>query len=253
MMIVKDEADRYLRPCFDNLLTFCDEIRVLDDGSTDDFREIGWYDDERVVIQRSSAPTFFENEGLARQALLDWTMLGEPTHIVAVDADELIGDGLALRREMEAKTGNTGVWKLRMEEVWKASVDGLLIRWDGMWSPRPIGIAFEVPEMRRDRQVARHWKIRPQNASGRTPIWITQASNRTTTDDVTAIFHFGWSCEADREARYARYANAGGFNHDDKHIKSIMYGDDRVELRRVKWPAALDRETLLARINRADS
>jgi hypothetical protein len=248
MMIVKDEADRYLGACVRHLLEFCDEVRILDDGSQVPVSTIS----PNVFISYNPESSFFQDEGRARQQLLDWTMEAEPTHVLAIDADEFVADGQLLRRELE-KGSATGVWKLTMTEVWGADERALRIRWDGKWSPRPIGIAFEVPSahtMRHERQTRRHYRIAPGNATGRTPISITQAGNRTTTDPVCSILHLGWACEADREDRYARYANAGDFNHNSGHIKSIMFGDDLVEVRAEKWPPALDKETLLARINR---
>lgn len=252
MMIVRNEVDRYLRVCLDSLLGFCDEIRILDDASEDAFREIDWLG-ERVQIQRNSEPQFFEHEGYARQALLDWTMEGNPTHILAIDADEIVGDGQALRRALEEGSA-TGVTKLSMTEIWGADEDYLFVRTDGDWRPRPIGIAFAVPEdWWTNRQIRRHFRIRPEAlACGRTPAWITMAGNRTTTEAVSDILHFGWACEADRDARYQRYVvHDGGQFHKNKHLESIMWGDDRVKLARIPWWPDLDKDVLLERVNRA--
>lgn len=252
MMVVRNEADRYLRPCIKHLLDFCDEIRVLNDGSDDGTFAILESFGERVQA-RTQVQGFYQNEGMTRQALLEWTMEGGPTHILAIDADEFVSDGQAIRRAVEKNDSHTGVWKLRMSEVWKADEEHLLLRHDGQWSPRPIGIVFKVPEMGEfRRQNRRHWRIPPvQLASGRTPILVTQASNRTTTDPICDILHLGWACEADRAARYERYVvHDGGAFHQSKHLDSIMWTDAQVRLFPVNWPQGLPKDVLLQRINR---
>lgn len=252
MMIVRNEADRYLRPCLDHLLEFCDEIRVVDDGSDDGSMEVlAAY--PGIEVERNEAPQFYAHEGRARQALLEWTMKGQPTHVLAIDADEFVADGKLLRANME-KGSHTGVWKLTMTEIWGVDDDWMHVRMDGDWKPRPIGIAFAVPEDHwTNRQLRRHWRMHDKAlACGRTPLWITMSGNRTTTDPVTDILHFGWACEADRQARYDRYVeHDGGAHHASRHLESIMWGDDQVQTRLAAWPPALDKPTLRLRANRA--
>jgi hypothetical protein len=256
MMVVRNEADRYLQPCLRHLLEFCDEIRILDDGSTDEWNQqaVWWdgIDEERIKVRSQERSTFYEHEGRTRQALLEWAMEGEPTHMLAIDADEFVGDGKLLRANME-EGSHTGVWKLTMTEVWAAGEDWLYVRQDGDWKPRPIGVAFAVPtDHWTNRQIRRHWRMHERAlACGRTPLHITMAGNRTTTEPVTPILHFGWACEADRAARYARYVeHDGGAHHASKHLNSIMWGDEQVQTSLMGWPPALDKELLSRRANR---
>jgi hypothetical protein len=247
MMIVRNEADRYLFPCIGHLLEFCDEVRVLDDCSED-----SWvFDHPQVVVKHSLHSAFFEHEGRARQELLEWTMEGNPTHILAIDADEFVSDGQALRAAMEAGS-HTGVWKLTMTEIWKADSEYLSVRWDGDWKPRPVGIAFSVPDTITNRQNRRHWRIPDRAlACGRVPLLTQMAGNRTAAEPVTEILHFGWACEADRNARYQRYVvHDGGRFHQNKHLDSIMWGDGQVQLRRIPWWPGLPKTQLLERVNR---
>ena len=147
----------------------------------------------------------------------------------------------------------TGVWKLSMTEVWKADKNDIWVRMDGAWSPRPIGIAFQVPEDHwENRQSRRHWRIpeRPL-ACGRVPALTMMAGNRTISDPVTKILHLGWACEADRDGRYQRYAkHDDGQFHQKNHLDSIMWSDEKVTIYPEPWPEGLDREKLLERINR---
>jgi hypothetical protein len=249
VMVGPGEDDRYLAPFFAHLLDFCDEVRVRNEGGAWDVpRSLNL----RRVVAKNVQPTFFEHEGRARQELLEWAMEGQPTHLLAIDADEFIADGQALRAAME-KGSHTGVWKLTMTEIWGAGEDRLAVRQDGDWKPRPIGIAFAVPpDHHTNRQTRRHWRMHDRAlACGRTPLWITMAGNRTTSEAVTEILHFGWACEADRAARYERYViHDGGQHHANKHLNSIMWGDDQVQTSLMKWPPALDKETIVKRANR---
>jgi hypothetical protein len=244
--IVKNEADRYLGPCLEHLLGFCDEIRVLDDGSTDDFREIDWAASDRVLVERTSTSTFFEHEGRARQRLLEWTMEGQPTHVLAIDADEFVTDGAAIRRVCETP-GRTTVWLLDMVEVWNANEDELEVRIDGGWAPRPVPILYAVPRGRNPRT----WAIldRP-GGCGREPVAVAQLRSRARPSG-SQILHFGWTCEADRPARHARYADAKSFGHNPRHIASIMWPDEQVAFRHQEWPPSLAefRDQILARAN----
>jgi glycosyltransferase involved in cell wall biosynthesis len=251
MMVVHNEADRYLGASVRSLLEFCDNVRILDDGSDDAPLDL-FLKVPEVQYLRQETSSFYTHEGNTRQALLEWAMEANPTHILAIDADEFVADGQALRTAMEEGCA-TGVWKLSMEEVWKAEDDFLSIRWDGLWKPRPCGIAFAVPEDHHtNRQNRRHWRLPDRAlACGRVPVLTQMAGNRTISEPVCPIFHFGWACEADRDARYQRYVeHDSGRHHDPKHLESIMWGDDQVELRHAPWWPALDKTALLARVNR---
>jgi hypothetical protein len=245
VMVGPGEQDRYLAPFLDHLLDFCDEVRVRCEDT-----EI-LFDPALAVEVMYAKPSFFNHEGNARQQLLEHAMRGLPTHLLAIDADEFVGDGQKLRAAMEAG-GQNGVWKLEMTEVWGADKDALHVRMDGKWPPRPIGIAFEVPQDHHvNRQKRRHWRLPPSAAaSGRVPILTQAASNRTSVPPTTSVLHFGWACKADRVARHARYANAEGFGHDNRHIASIMFSDAQVQTKPIPWPPSLDKKTLLARVNR---
>lgn len=246
-MIVKNEADRYLGPCLEHLLGFCDEVRIVDDGSTDDFSHVDWAADERVLVERSSTSTFFQHEGRARQRLLEFTMDGSPTHVLAIDADEFVTDGEAIRRTCSTP-GRATVWLLDMLEVWNVDEDDLVIRTDGGWAPRPVPILYAVPRARNPRT----WAIldRP-GGCGREPVAVAQQRSRARPAGGQ-ILHFGWTNVADRADRHARYANADSFGHNPKHIQSIMWEDEKMTFRDQPWSAFLEpfREQILARANR---
>ena len=137
MMIVRNELDRYLEPVVTQLLTFCDEIRVTDDGSTDGTRE--WLEGlDRVSVRAVDETEFYRHEGRARQSAMNWAYKGGPTHVLAVDADEYIAGGQQLREALA--TDRMMVWTLDMQEIWQVFTECMKVREDGGWRSHPVPI-----------------------------------------------------------------------------------------------------------------
>jgi glycosyltransferase involved in cell wall biosynthesis len=213
-MPVYNELDRYLLPCVAALLEFCDIVALYDDGSTDGTEEaLGdlYAADDRLWFRRAEERTFFDHEGRLRQQALDWALESEPTHVLAVDADELILEGEKLRQQL----GQGRAWSLCMREVWKAKENSLEIRQDGGWCEHPVPILWKHVG-----PLPLHNK---KLASGRSPAAIGTLRPRFT--DV-AVYHFGWANKLERQERYQRYAtHDGGRYHRNTHIQSIMWPD----------------------------
>jgi hypothetical protein len=252
-MIVRNELGRYLADCVGHLLEFCDEVRVLDDGSGDGTAE--WlvaqsWKDERIQVSAAEQSAFFAHEGHARQARLAWTFEADPTHVLVIDADEFVADGAAVRQACEANSGHAAVWTLDMEEVWELDGDCVCVREDGGWRTHPVPVLYAVPSpAQRDHT----WVIADRAlACGREPLAVRRLAGRAR-DAGTELLHFGWANKAERQARYDRYAVAdGGRFHAAAHLQSIMWPDDRVRLEGREWPDGLSRwrESIAARVAR---
>lgn len=245
-VVVHNELSRYLELCMDSLRDFCDEVRVLDDYSSDGTWE--WLvaqADGAIVAKQNTGPPLFEHEGLGRQRLLEWTLAGEPTHILAIDADEFVADGRMVRKSLQ-NGPNQEVWTLDMQEIWKADDNQLYVRNDGGWRSHPAPLLFRVPE-----QLPRQWGIADKAlACGREPVYVRNQF-RHALRTGTEILHFGWTNESERQARYDRYAVAdGGQFHASSHLQSILFEDRRVRMQRRQWPPGLSayRERLLERV-----
>jgi len=229
-LIVRNERHRYLEPCIRHLQEFCDEIRVLDDASSDWTLE--WLEgQDKVAVMPSIASGFYAHEGRTRQRLLDWTLQAHPTHVLAVDADEFVTDGQQLRAAADDGSP-VGVWSLAMEEVWNADENGLSVRVDGGWRPHQCPILYAVGPRRLrilDRQLA----------CGREPISV-RANARRASDTGVSVLHFGWVNREQRQARYQRYVEAdGGKFHASTHLRSIMFPDKRIRFQQRGWPTGL--------------
>lgn len=241
-MIVKDELGRYLEPCVGHLLEFCDEVRILDDGSTDAaFTRWSEWGNPRVHVHHRSRSTFFEHEGRARNELLGWTLRADPTHVLAIDADEFVSDGPALRAAIE-RAPTAAALTLRMEEVWKLAGDCLCVREDGGWRPHPVPVLWAVPDARTLRRGQSDWRISDRAlACGREPMMVGRLARRAGSDSGVDLLHFGWACAADRPARHERYAVAdGGRFHANAHLQSILWPDERVVMEGRPWPEQLE-------------
>ena len=232
--IVRDEADRYLGPWLTHLLTFCDEVRLLDDGSTDATADIASSFTE-VHVQPNQGPSFFEHESKARNALLRWTIKARPDYVLSIDADEFIGDAVALRALLAMNPHP--VYSLTMREVWKVEGDRISLRIDGAWGDRYCPILWRAPPLLRGSR----WEIPNRKlACGREPSAVRHAPARRT---GIGIYHFGWARVSERVSRAERYfEHDGGRFHADKHLQSILWPDERVQLKWVRWPTSVPAE-----------
>lgn len=250
-LIVRNELGRYLEPCIGHLLEFCDSVRILDDGSTDDWqRKLKIYssaDAERVTVMRRHVPKRHDRPDFflhaeARNSLLTWTLDASPDYILAVDADEFVADGQAVRRACE--TG-ADVVTLEMAECWEACEDLLCIRQDGGWRSHEIGCVWRAAAFSRQALSLAD----KGHATGRVPDAVHRGRSRPS---GTSQLHFGWANRGERAERYKRYADGdGGKFHAAAHIQSIVWPDRKVECEARPWPPALEpwRTAILERAN----
>jgi glycosyltransferase involved in cell wall biosynthesis len=243
-MIARNEKHRYLDAAIAHLASYCDAIVILDDGSDDgtDILDYGLTmrpnGECSIYAARVETPEFYAHEGRARQKLLELTLDLRPTHVLAIDADEFVADPAKLRATIEEDDGRgVAAYGLCMQEIWQAA-DTLKVRMDGGWGPHEVACLWKVP----DALVGPGWHIRDVAlACGRVPAAVEQAAARRNGRSTnTEILHFGWAREHERQERYARYAeHDGGRYHNSRHLDSIMWADDRVQLCEQEWPAAL--------------
>lgn len=229
--IVRNEADRYLDAWLRHLLTFCDEVRLLDDGSTDRTREVVSEFEPEVWITENRGHSFFEHESDARNELLRWTIEGRPDYVLSIDADEFVGD---IEKVREAILTNQPVYYLTMREVWKIEGERMGLRIDGHWGDRRCPILWRAPPQ----LLGSSWRIPTRKlACGREP---QRVRGKRGIDTGTGVYHFGWTRVEDREARAERYfEHDGGRFHASTHLQSILWPDERVALNWVPWPPSI--------------
>jgi hypothetical protein len=240
-LILRNERHRYLEFAIANLLEFVDEIAILDDGSTDGWEELIpkgapvriLY---RSAMDRDERPAFHQHAE-ARNALLRFTLDGNPDWVIASDADELFSDGTKLRREIERTTAD--VLNVEICEVWEICSDRLCVREDGGWRSHPIGAVWRVAPFRSQALSLRD----RQTATGRVPDAVHGVPAGSS---GVALFHLGWTRESERAERFKRYPPGSG--HANAHVASIMWPPERVKLEGWAWPRRLPKTALLDRV-----
>lgn len=246
-LIVHNELTRYLYWTLPALMEFCDTVVVMDDHSDDGTYE--WLEElaegeyqHRLWLSRYEGDRMFTGEGVARQELLERTLLASPTHILAIDADEFIADGEQLRQiasgHLKSRSpGELAAWKISMEEIWDVTAVAMWCRCDGGWRPHGVPALYSVPDV-----MTVDYRIRSdQLACGRVPQAVERlALRRGAGETGTEILHLGWANPGERAARYARYVEAdGGRFHASTHLKSIMWDRSRQSRGARDWPEAL--------------
>ena len=220
-LLVRDELARYQPRLTEHLLTYVDEIRVLDDCSKDNTGAILDKLDWRVHVKTMMGSSVWDShgEGAARQQLLDWTLAAKPTHVLAIDGDEFVPDGQKLREAIQ-RNPDSEAFTLTMREIWDRKDIPWHERVDGQWGPRECPVCWKVPAT-----MGEGWSIRPlPMACGREPEIVSLLGQmgdaiRTGCD----LVHLGWSNPSERRSRYDRYVKLdGGEHHASEHLASIL-------------------------------
>lgn len=210
LMVVRNEASRYLQAALAHAASYLDRIIIFDDQSDDETREIASEFGD-VVIRPDHISSFVENESEFRQHA--WSIFEDncsPTlddWILAIDADEfLIADNPRESLFHYSQTASLGV-SLRIPELW--SIDPPLVRVDGYW----------------DRNSSpRYFRYMPGGTfAGRrmgSAAFPTYVRHDLIAEDVE-ILHVGYLNEDDRVVKYNRYTSISE-GHSSTHIESII-------------------------------
>lgn len=146
-LLVKNEADRYLKQVLERCASFSDDILVLDDGSTDD--SVAVAQSMGCIVKQRPQPGAWGNEAPARAELWDRAVkLAKDGWVLINDADQLLhGDPRPL-----CETWEVNAWAFVLHDLWTPTH----YRTDGHWqahnNPRP-------------------WMVRPSGVPPFVPTW----------------------------------------------------------------------------------
>lgn len=190
-MLVRNEADRYLRQALDSI-SWCDRIVILDDASTDSTPEICRLYASRY--ERMPESLFTTDELFLRKRL--WSMATEKGGwVLIIDADEILEPRCATTVRSLLEQYQEVEWvSFRLYDMWTPSH----YREDDLWNAHlkhwPMMFLY-------DSRKTYIWKEQPVHC-GRFPLNAIENVGLITN---LRIKHMGWARHEDRLAKYQRY------------------------------------------------
>ncbi|HEU4965343.1 MAG TPA: glycosyltransferase [Bacilli bacterium] len=194
-MIVKNEADRYLRDVLESVREIVDEAVIIDDGS----------DDGTVALIKEVLAGFpytliendkskFSNEVELRKQQWAETVKTNPDWILSLDADEILEKKARTEIRALVNQPDIDVWGFRLYDFW----DEEHYREDQYWCAhlyhKPFLVRYQEGYDYRWKETAQHCGRIPENT---TELPAGKSDLR--------VKHMGWSKAAERVFKYKRY------------------------------------------------
>lgn len=204
MLVVRNEAGRYLVEVLTQCLAISEAVVVWDDGSDDDTAQIAA--DMGCEVWRTDESHWATDEHLVREALYAKAMAHDPEWLYAPDADELL-------ESPERVTGllsGRGPYTFDMWHAWE-SRDAY--RRDGYWKGQRGLRLFRPPVDSRFRAMTLHCGSAPES--------VQRAKPRPS---GLRVFHLGYARPGDAVEKYARYSmlDPGGRQCPQSHYDSML-------------------------------
>lgn len=221
MMLVRNEAGRYLRQVLDAADRYVDEMVIVDDASTDETPVIcESYRKARVI--RNSTPGF-HNEVTLRKLCWAETVKTNPDWILALDADEVFED--RTEREIDRLLDTPGVdaWAFRLYDFWGSKE---YYRDDACWQAHH---QYQI-YLLRNLPVVSEWRETPLHC-GRIPTNVL--CTHRVADSSIRLKHFGWANKAEHRAKFERYMQADPEGKYGVMAQYLSILDEKPHL--VKW------------------
>lgn len=225
-MVMKNEADRYLRAVLEHMRPFLDQLFIFDDNSTDDSRMIATQYDTVICPRPADCPSWIEHEGKFRQSAwgtFEVVMQPHPGDwILSFDADEFlvrIEDDFSdvrptLDRVVEnaKNVGDVGV-VLPFPEIFDIANGIPMVRTDGLWDTIRGPRLFEY-------RTGGSWSDRSMGC-GSEPTYVAEGPTSSHNLGLNML-HFGYAKPEEHAARHERYSELLEHGHSNKHVQSII-------------------------------
>ncbi|WP_042170939.1 glycosyltransferase [Paenibacillus gorillae] len=194
-MVVRNEADRYLREALGRHRRYIQDAVIIDDGSTDGTVEVIQEMLQGLPVRLIRNETSkFSNEITLRKQQWEETLAVKPDWILNLDADEWFEDRFERELESLLSQKDVRVYCFRLYDFWSPTA----YRDDQYWSAhhhfRPFLLRYE-PEL------AYRWRETPQHC-GRFPENIFELPNGLS---ELRLKHFGWASAVHRQEKLDRY------------------------------------------------
>lgn len=227
-MIVRNEMYRHLEKAAE----CATEVAAVNGGKfivTDDCSDDGSDEFLRGFtknIQQFDEPLFMRNEGVARQAHLEWieTHVDPGDWVLSLDADETVNRReLVGERVRDAERCGARAVLMPLYEFW--SEQPPLYRTDGYWFGT---FASRLYRFEGGGKIAER-----EFGCGSEPTYVAQhvRAGKALRQGDLHLLHWGYTLMRDRVEKYERYSNrVGGHGHNDKHVKSIIDASPSLEM-----------------------
>lgn len=215
-LVTHNEAERYLGQTIRHLMDYVDGLLVYDDRSNDT-AAFGFFKGlfgGEYATRPETVPSFLENESQFREAA--WQQMEETFHpregdwIITLDADEELFP--TYRHHIESVIDSishaVGI-RIPVKEIWQRDDTGLYARVDGFWE--------DISALRLVEYKPGGTFTDKKMGGGSVPSYATE---NVTFRPELEIRHYGYTEQADRDARYKRYMTHPG--HNQTHIASII-------------------------------
>lgn len=238
LMVVKNEADRYLQACLEWNLKFLDDIFIVDDGSDDETLELCLNYTDNVVRRPDAIPPFMVHEGKNRQwgweSMAAMFELTDRDWILAIDSDEFVVTNDKNRDVREAidlvRSGivSNDSWcgRIHRPEAFKQDDTGLYVRTDHYWKN---DYQFRLARYRNPGTSTGPRTMAFSNlpmGGGSVPIWYqsldTDRKRSVKVGSEFELLHVGYMAKEDRIEKHARYTGHPQSGHNKTHIASII-------------------------------
>lgn len=193
-MLVRNEAQRYLKEVLEQGKEYADRVAILDDASDDDTAELckGILGKKLTLV--SNDQPCFHNEIVLRKQLWDLALSTKPDWIMILDADEIFETCAPGELRQLAENKDAYYYSFRLYDMWNETH----FREDSYWSAHRIYRPFMV---RYVPGFNYRWQETPLHC-GRFPLNITDFKGL---DSQLRIKHLGWVKSEDRLKKYYRY------------------------------------------------
>lgn len=194
-MIVKNEADRFLKDVLLEHRTYIDEAVIIDDGSTDSSAEVCLEALQGIPIHIvKNDVSKFSNEVELRRQQWEETIKTEPEWILNLDADEMFERRFAEEVHSLLERADVDLYCFRLFDFWSETH----YREDRFWQSH----LYYRPFLLRYRNGFKYeWKETPQHC-GRFPSNIFALPHQLS---ALRLKHLGWSKPEYRLEKYNRY------------------------------------------------
>jgi len=225
MMVVRNEAERYLQRCLQSLTELADEIIILDDASTDSTPDI-CRSFPTVRLHERKHSIFLQDEAVLRRELWERTIASNPEWILAIDADEFLESRAVKELPYLLKQKYYSAISFRLFDCW-ASED--YYRTDGFWNPWLRGFIIYVVKYQPG--LSSEWPPLKFHC-GRFPLSYRKQPHL---ESDLRIKHLGWAKQEEIQAKYQRAVDRDPtcVYMSREHYESIVWPQEKITLR--KW------------------